>query len=128
MKPNQSDLPLSALEVDTDEPVIIMRTDLDELTYRTFIEPADDQVVHIYSAPRDKMVETGDIVFRRLNKDDAKFYQVNYASTLRYPATACAKACSRLPYQLFLQLDQITDEPQLEKLRADLADMDGLPF
>lgn len=110
------------------ELVITVRTDLDDLTYRTFIEPADDLLMHVYSAPRDKMVETGDIVFRRTSGQEAKFFDVVYASTLRYPATPCAKACSRLPYQVFLQLEQIFDPSRVHDLLTDLAEQDALPF
>lgn len=113
---------------EADAPVIVVHTDLAQLTFVTYIEPADDRVLHVYHAHRDKLVETGDIVFRRVPEAPAKFYHVDYATTLRYPVAGCGTTCNPLPYQLFLQLDPITDEARLTKLRADLADLDGLPF
>jgi hypothetical protein len=114
-------------DTDQEDVVLIVRTDLDDLTYRRDLEPTDDQVIHVYSAPRDKMVETGDIVFRR-NDKGARFYDVDYATTMRYPATTCTKVCSPVPYQLFLQLSPITDPSRLYDLLQDLAEQDSIPF
>jgi hypothetical protein len=117
-----------AYPTDQEIPVVVMHVNLNELTFRTFIEPADDQVLHVYDAPRENMVETGDVVFRHNAADDVKFYRVDYATTLRYPAPLCAKACNALPYQLILQLDRITDETEVAQLHDDLKAMDKLPF
>jgi hypothetical protein len=112
---------------DQDEPIIINYVDLNELTFRRDIEPNDDQIIHVYSAPRDRMVETGDIVYRR-NDTGARFYHVDYATTMRYPAPTCTKICNRLPYQLFLQLDPITDPSKMFELLAELKALDALPY
>lgn len=117
-----------------EELTLIAHVDLGQFTRTGFLEPNDDQLIYIYSAPREGMVEVGDVVFSRPVESQIMVlpfaaFRVVYASSKRYPAVGCGgKVCQPLPYQLFLQLDRITDAEELASIEADVAAMDNLPF
>ncbi|MEM9928548.1 MAG: hypothetical protein AAF840_01890 [Bacteroidota bacterium] len=100
--------------------------DLKQFSIRTILEPETNQIIHVYSAPKDRMVSKGDILYRINGKDNVRMYRVLYADTLRYPVSACTKVCSPLPYELFVRLEPITDEQELAGRYCEIA-VDRLP-
>ncbi|MEM9526655.1 MAG: hypothetical protein AAGA31_08615 [Bacteroidota bacterium] len=102
--------------------------DLNELSIRGKMAP-DGQAnpIHIYGAPRDFMVETGDIVYRRLENSIPMFYRVTYAHTERYPKSACGKVCAQLPYQLFIRREKL-DATESAKMAKELDFLHALPY
>ena len=118
------------VQVNHDDPVLAIKVHHDLAGFKTqgYIEPADDMIVNIYSTPRADMVETGDIVYRYHSEEDARFFEVIYASSRPYPLPPCANARLALPYQLFLQLKAITDESDLIELKVETDAVRGLPY
>lgn len=131
MNSNKSDLPpTEVVSTKHADPVlaITVHVDLAEFKAQGYIEPADDVIINIYSTPRNEMVNMGDIVYRYHGDDDARFFEVIYASSRPYPKPPCTKARLSLPYQLFLQLRAITDESRLIELKVETDAVRGLPY
>lgn len=113
-----------------DDERLVRIIDAISLEWITYIEPANDSMVHIYASVKTDQVVMGDVIYyeqtpennKGFDADGMAWYEVTMATTKRI-------AFRRdVPYMLFVQMQRITDEERLRTLRKDYRELMQLPF